>query len=306
MKTFLPFTIKQTALPALVLLLLLLMSELASSQPVQEDPNKPRHSRLTITMYVVFVSIISVPLAFFAVYLRHCCTEAADGSVNSPSVGARRVRNATVARGIDASMIETFPTFIYSEVKTQKIGNGALECAICLNEFRDDETLRLLPICDHVFHPHCIGAWLQGHVTCPVCRMNLADQQQSRAEPVEPEVIIETVIESSPQPVIPEPAVESVPRVILSRSHTTGHSVILPGECTERFTLRFRDDLRRKLIVNGKINRSKSLNLVLPRNAKPVDRSMARWDMWLFLKPPSLMWRSRDDGSIRPSGNRSI
>ncbi|XP_013705718.3 E3 ubiquitin-protein ligase ATL31-like [Brassica napus] len=186
--------------------------------------------------------------------------------------------NATAAHGLDASVIKTFPTFIYSEVKTQKIGNGALECAICLNEFQDDETLRLLPKCDHVFHPHCIGAWLQGHVTCPVCRTNLADQHH-RTEPVEPEVITETDVESQ-QPVIPEPAVESVARVKLPRSHTTGHSMILPGECTERFTLRLPNGLRMKLMANGKIRRSNSL-LVLPRSGpstdEPVDWSLDRW-----------------------------
>ncbi|KAL0658526.1 hypothetical protein Bca4012_079111 [Brassica carinata] len=253
MKSFLPLTIKQTALPALVLFLLLAMSELASSQPAQEDPNKPYDYRRTLIM------------------------EAADGSVNH-LVRERRMTNATAAHGLDASVIKTFPTFIYSEVKTQKIGNGALECAICLNEFQDDETLRLLPKCDHVFHPHCIGAWLQGHVTCPVCRTNLADQHH-RTEPVEPEVITETDVESQ-QPVIPEPAVESVARVKLPRSHTTGHSMILPGECTERFTLRLPNGLRMKLMANGKIRRSNSL-LVLPRSGpstdEPVDWSLDRW-----------------------------
>ncbi|KAF9604768.1 hypothetical protein IFM89_010309 [Coptis chinensis] len=62
---------------------------------------------------------------------------------------------------------------MYSVVKGLKIGKGALECAVCLNEFEDDETLRLLPKCDHVFHPECIDAWLASHTTCPVCRANL-------------------------------------------------------------------------------------------------------------------------------------
>ncbi|KAG2244049.1 hypothetical protein Bca52824_094118 [Brassica carinata] len=306
MKSFLPLTRKQTTFPALVLFLLLAMSELASSQPGQEEPNKPHHYRLTLAMHVVIMGVIAVSFAVFTLYcIRHCCMEAADGSVNSPMAEARRMTNATVACGLDASMIETFPTFIYSEVKTQKIGNGALECAICLNEFQDDETLRLLPICHHVFHSHCIDAWLQGHVTCPVCRIDLADQQQmADDEPVEPEVITETDVESQ-QPVIPEPAVERVARVRLPRSHTTGHSLILPGECTERFTLRLPDDLINNIMANRKITRSNSLSVLPRRSGKPVpvDRSMDRWDKWLFLKTPPFMWRRREDGCIRRGGS---
>ncbi|KAF8105487.1 hypothetical protein N665_0157s0071 [Sinapis alba] len=299
MKSFLPLTRKQYISPALVMFLLLTGSELASGQPGQSDPSDPydyggRLSPATAGFVVAVVAIIFF-IGFFIVYIRHC-THAVDASVDS-RVRARRMTNATVARGIDASTIETFPTFVYSEVKTQKIGKGALECAICLNEFEDDETLRLLPICDHVFHPHCIGAWLQGHVTCPVCRTNLADQHKL----TEPELITETDIESQ-QTVIPEPAVvengESVARVKFSRSHTTGHSLVLPGECTERFTLRLPDDLRKKIMIKGKMNRSKSL-LVLPRSGKPVDRSRVRSNQWLFTKTRSFMWRSPDAGSIR-------
>ncbi|KAH0843446.1 hypothetical protein BRARA_B03540 [Brassica rapa] len=300
---------KQPALLAVVLLLLLTMSELASGQPSQSDPNNPYDygGRLSPVMAVVVVVVIALLffMGFFTIYLRHC-TSASDGGSVNPRVGARRVINATVARGLDAEMLETFPTFVYSEVKTQKIGKGALECAICLNEFEDDETLRLLPKCDHVFHPHCIDAWLKSHVTCPVCRTNLAEQEQTTAGPVEPEVVTEIDLESQ-QTVVPEPAVEdgSVARVKLPRSHTTGHSVVLPGECTERFTLRLPEELRKKIMANWKMNRSNSL-LIRSRSGKPVERSRARSDRWLFIKTPSFLWRSRDDGSIRLGGNGSV
>ena len=54
-----------------------------------------------------------------------------------------------------------------------KIGKGTLECTICLCEFEDDETLRLIPKCDHVFRPECIDMWLESYTTCPVCLANL-------------------------------------------------------------------------------------------------------------------------------------
>lgn len=291
---------------ALVLFLLLAGSELASGQTDTRNEQYSYGSGLSPAMAVAIVVVIAILffMGFFTVYLRRY-TGAVDGSVNNPRVGATRVAHAT-ARGLDASVIETFPTLVYSEVKTQKIGKGALECAICLNEFEDDETLRLLPKCDHVFHPHCIDAWLKSHVTCPVCRTNLAEQEQTTAGPVEPEVVTEIDLESQ-QTVVPEPAVEdgSVARVKLPRSHTTGHSVVLPGECTERFTLRLPEDLRKKIMANWKMNRSNSL-LVRSRSGKPVERSRARSDRWLFIKTPSFLWRSRDDGSIRLGGNGSV
>lgn len=76
--------------------------------------------------------------------------------------------------GLDPVVIETFPTMIYSDVKSLMTGNSPLECAVCICEFEDDEELTLLPKCDHVFHPQCISMWLASHTTCPVCRGNLA------------------------------------------------------------------------------------------------------------------------------------
>ncbi|KAG9144282.1 hypothetical protein Leryth_016931 [Lithospermum erythrorhizon] len=75
--------------------------------------------------------------------------------------------------GIDPKVIDTFPTYLYSNVKGLKIGKGALECPVCLSEFEDDAILRVLPKCCHVFHTQCIDTWLASHVTCPVCRADL-------------------------------------------------------------------------------------------------------------------------------------
>lgn len=70
----------------------------------------------------------------------------------------------------------------YATARAVKAGHGALECAVCLAEFVDDgEKLCLLPGCCHVFHTACIDVWLAAHVTCPVCRADLADRAVAAA-----------------------------------------------------------------------------------------------------------------------------
>ncbi|CAN6809469.1 unnamed protein product [Brassica oleracea] len=304
----------------IVFLLILSAAELVAGQG-QPDPRDERYNygNLSPAMAVIVVILIAVLffMGFFSIYFRHC-SGAPDAGV-SPAGGGRTRGNVTAAaRGLDVSVVETFPTFVYSEVKTQKLGKGELECAICLNEFEDDETLRLLPKCDHVFHPHCIGAWLEAHVTCPVCRTNLAEQVA-----VEPDLELRDVV-VDPEPVVASPVPEQsvtnevdsrrlpgvpvdVKRVKFSRSHTTGHSVVQPGECTERFTLRLPEEVRKRMVENWKLNRSDSLTRGgSSRRGKPIDRSRAWSDRWLFRKTPSFLWRSRDDGSIRLGATGSV
>ncbi|KAL0825607.1 hypothetical protein Bca101_049284 [Brassica carinata] len=198
-------------------LFLLLLSGHASAQSTDGDSDMSGESyRFDPNMVILMIVLISVffTLGFFSICLR-TWLERFIGMNNAHSVGAggnRLSLNRPRAPGIDASVIETFPTFRYSTVKMLMISkealeqwrrqriillglitytnflnfvgfNGphlvlcgsatALECPICLNEFEDDETLLLIPKCCHVFHPDCIYAWLQSHATCPLCRANL-------------------------------------------------------------------------------------------------------------------------------------
>ncbi|KAF8084483.1 hypothetical protein N665_0716s0028 [Sinapis alba] len=306
----------------IVFLLILSAAELVAGQG-QPDPTDERYNygRLSPAMAVIVVILIAALffMGFFSIYFRHCSGVPDAGGVSPAAGGRTRGTVTAAARGLDVSVVETFPTFVYSEVKTQKLGKGELECAICLNEFEDDETLRLLPKCDHVFHPHCIGAWLEAHVTCPVCRANLAEEIA-----VEPDLELQEVV-VNPEPVVIAPVpeqpvnsevdsrrlpgvpVDATKRVKFSRSHTTGHSVVQPGECTERFTLRLPEDVRKRMMENWKLNRSDSLTRGgSSRRGKPIDRSRARSDRWLFRKTPSFLWRSRDDGSIRLGATGSV
>lgn len=72
--------------------------------------------------------------------------------------------------GLDESVINSITVCKY------KRGEGLIEgteCSVCLNEFHEDEDLRLLPKCSHAFHLPCIDTWLRSHVNCPLCRANI-------------------------------------------------------------------------------------------------------------------------------------
>lgn len=72
--------------------------------------------------------------------------------------------------GLQPSVISAITTLKY------KRGEGLVEgtdCSICLSEFQEDETLRLLPKCSHAFHIPCIDTWLTSHTNCPLCRAGI-------------------------------------------------------------------------------------------------------------------------------------
>ncbi|KAK9903076.1 hypothetical protein M0R45_001277 [Rubus argutus] len=70
--------------------------------------------------------------------------------------------------GLQQSLISSITVCQY------KKGDGLVEgteCAVCLNEFQEDETLRLLPKCDHAFH-----------VPSAATRTNIVDSSQPEEE----------------------------------------------------------------------------------------------------------------------------
>ncbi|XXG61142.1 hypothetical protein AAC387_Pa04g2869 [Persea americana] len=268
--------------PSLLFLLLQLL--LANAQPsAGSAPSRHDPRRFTASMAIILVILVSsfFLMAFFSVYLRLC-------AANTRSAGSlRRSRTHAAARlGVERAVIDAFPLFQYSAVKGLKLGSEALECAVCLNEFEDEDNLRLLPICSHVFHPACIDTWLSSQVTCPVCRSNLltpapgtnaplsepdtaAAEGESRDEMPLRHVAVDVAEEPSqdPEPDVANPDHAPLPKLTRSksekrpfrfpRSHTTGHWLLPPGEDVERFTLRLPEHLRKE-IVDGNLNRSAS------------------------------------------------
>ncbi|KAJ0232027.1 RING-H2 finger protein ATL54 [Hirschfeldia incana] len=84
--------------------------------------------------------------------------------------------------GLQQSIINSITICSY------KRGDGLIErtdCPVCLNEFEEDESLRLLPKCNHAFHISCIDTWLRSHTNCPLCRAGIAISTPRCSGPVD-------------------------------------------------------------------------------------------------------------------------
>uniref|UniRef100_A0A6N2KYP5 RING-type E3 ubiquitin transferase n=1 Tax=Salix viminalis TaxID=40686 RepID=A0A6N2KYP5_SALVM len=332
------YTFTHRILPLLILCFLSRPYGVVSQNNGDKEGQTYNYARVTPSMAIIIVVLIAVLfiMGFVSIYIRHCNEDTANGGLRPVGMGGLS-RRAAASRGLDPAVIETFPTLVYSVVKGLKIGKGALECAVCLNEFEEDEKLRLIPNCDHVFHPDCIGAWLESHSTCPVCRADLtvpsASVPQLR-ESHDPELDLEAqngAVMDEPEngnanveAVRPEPEVVGVSMVKtlnrirsrplrFPRSHSTGHSVVQPGENTDRFTLRLPVEVR-KQVMNRKLSRAMTM-VVLSRQGSSVkgnksgggegsptkvlnykrleklDRE-ARSDRWVFNRNPSFLARA--------------
>ncbi|CAN6216677.1 unnamed protein product [Urochloa humidicola] len=91
----------------------------------------------------------------------------------------RRSRRVSPAAGL--------PSFPYNRsVRHNVTGGGGEEeasCSVCLGPFETGETVRLLPVCLHLFHVECIDLWLDMHSTCPVCRSSTDPTTDDRLNP---------------------------------------------------------------------------------------------------------------------------
>nr|XP_043629661.1 brassinosteroid-responsive RING protein 1-like [Erigeron canadensis] len=57
-------------------------------------------------------------------------------------------------------------------LKISDLVNPPEKCVVCLYEFDEDDEIRGLSNCKHVFHKSCIDKWMEhDRKTCPLCRM---------------------------------------------------------------------------------------------------------------------------------------
>ncbi|KAL0692844.1 hypothetical protein Bca4012_060024 [Brassica carinata] len=71
----------------------------------------------------------------------------------------------------DGSFTIPTPTLVYSS--DLELAGAQAECAICLSEFEQGESIQVLEECHHGFHVKCIHKWLSSRSSCPTCRTSI-------------------------------------------------------------------------------------------------------------------------------------
>jgi len=77
--------------------------------------------------------------------------------------------------GVSEEIIRCLPTSTFSRSCTSlaELGDGHIQCQICLADFEEGDELRNLH-CSHSFHTCCVDVWLREKSgTCPTCRQQV-------------------------------------------------------------------------------------------------------------------------------------
>ncbi|XP_011084385.1 RING-H2 finger protein ATL70-like [Sesamum indicum] len=120
---------------------------------------------LALTLAVLIVFMIMTYASYKCKHMQGSAT------INRPSVGIDTTDGSSVRQiGLDEGTLSSYPHYTYSQVKPHKGEMTASACSICLVDYKDNDVLRLLPECGHLFHLNCVDPWLMLNPTCPICR----------------------------------------------------------------------------------------------------------------------------------------
>ncbi|KAL8048149.1 hypothetical protein ABFX02_07G044900 [Erythranthe guttata] len=225
-------------------------------------PPPPPHSSHT-SFPIIAVAIIGIIatgflLVGYYVFVIKCCLNwhridllrrfsfSRRRRVDATSPTSRSPAAAAANRGLTESAIRSIPVFKFKKKAASIINNNnnnaamikttTCDCAVCLNEFQEDEKLRIIPNCGHLFHIDCIDVWLQNNANCPLCRTSISSNYtnytvQENQDPIftDDDVVIEIGREPpspSSRPVIPERERTGSDGLILTTNTNTNNNII--------------------------------------------------------------------------------
>lgn len=140
-------------------------------------------------------------------YMHVLVNNTSSSSHSTPATSA-----ATTTTTADTPVQESSPS---SKELNELIGNSRRvvhehhyhdqSCTVCRSSYKQNEFIRTLPLCKHVFHKRCVDPWIKRNQspTCPICRANILPSVQTNVHP-----LMETVRLSDEQS-IPAPVQSS-------------------------------------------------------------------------------------------------
>ncbi|KAF8085435.1 hypothetical protein N665_0667s0031 [Sinapis alba] len=146
-------------------------------------------------LLIALIGILTTAFILVTYYtlISKYCHRRRETSSSSPSAGVFN-SNAAAGDGLNDTLIKSITVYNY------KKGDGFVDgsdCSVCLSEFEENESLRLLPKCNHAFHLPCIDTWLRSHSNCPLCRafvtgnnpITVANQSNAVVHPIATESV---------------------------------------------------------------------------------------------------------------------
>ncbi|KAK6805480.1 hypothetical protein RDI58_003265 [Solanum bulbocastanum] len=133
-------------------------------------PHSP--NKQTVSIFLIFLIIVlGIAVYIFCAYAIHKFRNSRTSSQPEQQVvvGGEELSDIQTV-GLQQSVISAITIRKYKKVEGLIEGT---ECSVCLSEFQEDETLRILPKCNHAFHIPCIDTWLESHINCPMCRADI-------------------------------------------------------------------------------------------------------------------------------------
>ncbi|KAL2486767.1 RING-H2 finger protein ATL16 [Abeliophyllum distichum] len=151
--------------------------------PLTNPPTSPFHYSSHTSFPITAVALIgifatAVLLLSYYIFVTNCCLNLHHIDILTHfSVSRRRhVEDLSMiyqpdveSRGLDEAAIRSIPLLQYKEGE-----RSYSDCAVCLVEFQEEEKLRIIPSCGHVFHIDCLDIWLQKNANCPLCRTSIS------------------------------------------------------------------------------------------------------------------------------------